>query len=497
MLNKKAIAAFAAAATLVSGLALAVPAASTVFAAQSQSSTNPNTNVQQNDGAISDADFEKAKDEADKKAENTFSLKQKAEDNVKALQEKVKNATGDGKVKLQEQLDNAQKIADAFKVLNDKAVSLVRAYANAEKIRNSVKDIEADVKNTQARLDKLTKNSADYNNVAEELKVLQGQLKTAPDLLKDANEGITKAKEELAKQEKQATSEILSTVNVENAADYKLKPADVTELVNNDKGNTPEHKTPEVTPEVTPEHKTPTPEVTPEEHKTPTPEVAPEHKPVTPSVAPSVTPSDDTPSSTPASTPSETTPSAGVPAATTPSSAPASAPASAPSATTQHAGVPVPPASVADLLPELKGMLMVGANNVAVAGAVNRVTLNVSNQAVTDWLNRDGSHRAYAFIYSSPRLLKGANGADYMTVARMVNGNPQFDVMFPAGYSGKHTVVFVDEQGNQLAWTNITVANATATQGEGLPKTGVGIALTALAASVLAGAGAAFRKIRS
>ncbi len=470
MLNKKAIAAFAAAATLVSGLALAVPAASTVFAVQSQSSTNPSTNVQQNDGAISDADFEKAQAEADKKAENTFSLKQKAEDNVKALQEKVKNATGDDKLKLQEQLDNAQKIADAFKVLNDKAVSLVRAYANAEKIRNSVKDIEADVKNTQARLDKLTKNSAAYNNAAEELKGLQEQLKTVPDLLKEANEGITKAKEELVKQEKQ-TKELQQ------------------------EHETPEHKNPEhKNPEVAPEHKNP-------EHKTPeheNPEVAPEHKnpapkpvtPVTPhrdnpSVTPSVTPSDDTPS--------VTTPSADVPSATTTSSAPASTPA----ATTPHAGIPAAPASVADLLPGLKGMLTVGANNVAVAGAVNRVTLNVSNQAVTDWLNRDGSHRAYAFIYSSPRLLKGANGADYMTVARMVNGNPQFDVMFPAGYSGKHTVVFVDEQGNQLAWTNITVANATATQGEGLPKTGVGIALTALAASVLAGAGAAFRKIRS
>lgn len=160
-----------------------------------------------------------------------------------------------------------------------------------------------------------------------------------------------------------------------------------------------------------------------------------------------------------------------------------------------HSGVPMPPASVADLLPGLKGMLTVGANNVAVAGAVNRVTLDASNKLLADCLDRAGS-RIYAFIYSSPRLLKGANGADYMTVARMVNGNPQFDVMFPAGYSGKHTVVFVDEQGNQLAWTNITVANATATQGEGLPKTGIGIALTALAASVLAGAGARFRKIR-
>ncbi|EIK84432.1 hypothetical protein CGSMWGv00703Bmash_00085 [Gardnerella pickettii 00703Bmash] len=192
-------------------------------------------------------------------------------------------------------------------------------------------------------------------------------------------------------------------------------------------------------------------------------------KPVTPSVTPSVTP---TPS-----TPSVTTPSA-----STPAGASQSAPA---------AGVPAAPASVADLLPALKGMITAGANNVVVAGAVNRVTLSISNQAFLDRLNRDGSAKAYAFIYSSPRLLKGADGANYVTV-RLVNGKPQFDAMFPAGYSGKHTVVLVDEQGNQLGWTNITVKSGVS----GLPNSGVGVALTALAASVLAGAGAAFRKIR-
>ena len=206
-------------------------------------------------------------------------------------------------------------------------------------------------------------------------------------------------------------------------------------------------------------------------------------KPVTPSVTPSVTPtpsipSDETPSDdTPSSTPSVTTPSA-----STPAGASQSAPA---------AGVPAAPASVADLLPALKGMITAGANNVVVAGVVNRVTLSISNQAFLDRLNRDGSAKAYAFIYSSPRLLKGADGANYVTV-RLVNGKPQFDAMFPAGYSGKHTVVLVDEQGNQLGWTNITVKSGVS----GLPNSGVGVALTALAASVLAGAGAAFRKIR-
>ncbi len=222
------------------------------------------------------------------------------------------------------------------------------------------------------------------------------------------------------------------------------------------------------------------------EKKNTDPVVPPAPKPVTPTPKPvnPVEPDHTTPSNP--STPSDDTPSS-TPSVTTPSaSTPAGASQSAPAA-----GVPAAPASVADLLPALKGMITAGANNVVVAGVVNRVTLSISNQAFLDRLNRDGSAKAYAFIYSSPRLLKGADGTNYVTV-RLVNGKPQFDAMFPAGYSGKHTVVLVDEQGNQLGWTNITVKSGVS----GLPNSGVGVALTALAASVLAGAGAAFRKIR-
>lgn len=491
MLNKKAIAAFAAASIVASCGFCSFAFASEV--SNNTSDTAPVTtptvnpeipnnsdNGQQNpdetsnptvDTAKDDAEFEAALDEAYKKAENAELMKWLAEGAVKALQEKVDKATTDAdKTKLQEQLKNAQKIAAALDELNNKAKSMVKAYSEAAQTRKYVKAFEAMVAESQAKLDKLAKNSKEYDNAAKELKELQKQLESGQKSFQENIEGITKVKEELVEQGKQ-TKELQQ------------------------EHETPEHKNPEVAPEhKNPEHETP-------EHKTPeheNPEVAPEHKnpapkpvtPVTPhrdnpSVTPSVTPSDDTPS--------VTTPSADVPSATTPSSAPASTPA----ATTPHAGIPAAPASVADLLPGLKGMLTVGANNVAVAGAVNRVTLNISNnQTVIDWLNSNHRDRAYAFIYSSPRLLKGVNGADYMTVTRTANGKLQFDVMFPAGYSGKHTVVFVDDQGNQLGWTNITVANGTATQGEGLPKTGVGIALIVLTASVLAGAGAAFRKIR-
>ena len=469
-----------------------------------------------------DAEFKAAQDLANQKAQNALLLKQMAEGSVKALQAKIDKATGAEKTKLQEQLENAQKIASSFSELNDKATSVAKAYTQAATIRSEVKALEGQVATAQAKFDALAKQqtgpsgSEAYNKAAEELGKLQKQLKNKKNLLTAANKGVTKAEETLVKQETKVQevqnpkkeepktptiSEILSTIDGDKVADYKLTPADVSKLVGEKKNTDPVTPTPKPVKPVNPKPVTP---VNP--------------KPVTPSVTPSVTPtpstpSDDTPSSdddtapSSSSTPSVTTPSASTPAAAssspsaasasasaqTPASAPASAPVSAP--VSAHAGVPVAPASVADLLPELKGMITVGTNNVAGAGAVNRVTLSISNQAFLDRLNRDGSAKAYAFIYSSPRLLKGAEGTDYVTV-RLVNGKPQFDAMFPAGYSGKHTVVLVDEQGNQLGWTDITVKNGTATQGEGLPNSGVGIAFIALTASVLAGAGATFRKIR-
>ena len=441
----------------------------------------PPTPTPKVDTTKEDAEFKAAQDLANQKAQNALLLKQIAEGSVKALQEKVAKATGAEKVKLQEQLENAQKIANSLSELNDKATSMVKAYTQTATIRGEVKALEGQVATAQAEFDKLAKEqtgpsgSEAYNKAAEELGKLQKQLKSKKNLLEKANKGVTKAEETLVKQETKVQEvqnpkkqdpqapkfnvhDALAQVDGDKVADYKLTPADVSELVGEKKNTDP------VVPPA-PKPVTPTPKpVNPVEpdHTTPS-------NPSTPS-----TPSDDTPSSTP----SVTTPSA-----STPAGASQSAPA---------AGVPAAPASVADLLPALKGMITVGANNVVVAGAVNRVSLNISNQAFLDRLSRDGSAKAYAFIYSSPRLLKGADGANYVTV-RLVNGKPQFDAMFPAGYSGKHTVVLVDEQGNQLGWTDITVKSGVS---NGLPNSGVGVALTALAASVLAGAGAAFRKIR-
>lgn len=162
--------------------------------------------------------------------------------------------------------------------------------------------------------------------------------------------------------------------------------------------------------------------------------------------------------------------------------------------------VPSAPASVDQLKPELKGTLKVGSNNIAVAGSANKVSVNVNNKAFLDRLHREGSAKAYAFMYSTPKLLRSVDGSDFVTVKLGTDGVPYFDAQFPAGYSGKHTVVLVDEQGNQLAWTDITVANNATGQGDGrdvLPVTGVAGVLVAFAALMFAASGAVLRKVRS
>ena len=164
----------------------------------------------------------------------------------------------------------------------------------------------------------------------------------------------------------------------------------------------------------------------------------------------------------------------------------------APVAPAPSAPAPEAPATVKQLKPELKGTLTVGSNDVATAGVVNNVSIHVVNSDFTERLKKDGVVYAYAYIYSTPRLLKSANGSKYVTV-RMVNGVPQFDAMFPAGYSGKHTVVLVDEQGKQLAWTEITVVNNAVNQhAHELSATGSSVAQIAFIIAILLSVAGAF-----
>ena len=264
-----------------------------------------------------DAEFKAAQDLANQKAQNALLMKQIAEGSVKALQAKVDKATGAEKTKLQEQLENAQKIATAFSELNDKATSMAKAYTQAATIRGDVKALEGQVATAQAKFDELAKQqtgpsgSEAYNKAAEELGKLQKQLKSKKNLLEAANKGVTKAEETLVKQETKVQEvqnpkkeepqapkfnvhDALAHVDGDKVADYKLKPADVSELVGTTKKHTPtiseilstidgdkvaDYKlTPVDVSELlgTKNGKTPTPDVPPE-HKTP--EVTPDHTP--------------------------------------------------------------------------------------------------------------------------------------------------------------------------------------------------------------------------
>ncbi|RIY30956.1 type I pullulanase [Bifidobacteriaceae bacterium GH005] len=364
-----------------------------------------------------------------------------------------------------------------------------------------------------------------------------------------------------------------NSIDLEKVAEYKLHPADVSELVNGTVNPAPEpspapgpvNPQPGPQPQPQPGPVTPTPQppapapVVPTPAPGPQPQPGPQPAPVpaptpgpvnpapapqpgpqpSPSPAPAPVPTPQpapTPSPAPApqpqpsehetpAKPDQTKPDQSkteTPAEQSEQSAPAkseqsarakseqsarakseqSAPAksehSAPTKPAESTPVPVAPKTVQQLNPELKGTLSVGNNNVATAGVVNSVRINLVNSEFIERLQRDGVVYAYAYIYSSPRLLKGADGSKFVTV-RMVNGKPQFDAQFPAGYIGKHTVVLVDEKGNQVAWTDITVTNnAVSQQLHSLSATGSNIfVVTAVCSILIAAASVLLLRIKS
>ena len=243
---------------------------------------------------------------------------------------------------------------------------------------------------------------------------------------------------------------------------------------------------------------TPQPAPTPSPVPTPQPQPSENETPAKPDqTKPDQTKPDQSKTETPAkqSEPAKTEHSAPT---KTEHSAPTKSEHSNPAKPAESAPVPVAPETVQQLNPELKGTLSIGNNNVATAGVVNSVRINLVNSEFIERLQRDGVVYAYAYIYSSPRLLKGADGSKFVTV-RMVNGKPQFDAQFPAGYTGKHTVVLVDEKGNQVAWTDITVtSNAVSQQLHSLSATGSNIfVLTTVCSILIAAASVLLLRIKS
>ena len=249
-----------------------------------------------------------------------------------------------------------------------------------------------------------------------------------------------------------------ANLKADDVLKYKMNPLDINKLkdeskpgtqpgTQNSNPSTPGH-------EQTPGTVTPTPQPPAPGPVVPNPAPAPgrEQTPgqVTPALSPSPAPQPKPSDHETPAKPGQTKP--GQSKTETPSEH------SAPAKPAESAPVPVAPRTVQQLNPELRGTLSVSNNNVATAGVVNSVRINVVNREFTERLQRDGVVYAYAYIYSSPRLLKGADGSKFVTI-RMENGTPQFDAQFPSGYSGKHTVLLVDEHGKQLAWTDITVVN--------------------------------------
>lgn len=135
------------------------------------------------------------------------------------------------------------------------------------------------------------------------------------------------------------------------------------------------------------------------------------------------------------------------------------------------------PKSSEKLKASLKSNLVVGKyeNNIARSGALNPMKLTfaakgVSTKSPTNLfiktLKKKRVAYAYAYIYSSPVQLHGMDGnkeTNYIKVTLDNNGVPSFDAKIPAGYSGKHSILLVDTEGNQIAWTDVWVVSADAT----------------------------------
>ena len=183
----------------------------------------------------------------------------------------------------------------------------------------------------------------------------------------------------------------------------------------------------------------------------------------------------------------------------------------APPAPSVDVKAPQAPESVSSLDKSVKGNLVVGANknNIARAGIENPMTLTFAGlldaagsgtgdsdgsgsgsgtgsgapsgstpkapgsgngqndvNATSEFVNTLKTYKvayAYAYIYSSPELLKGEGNTDYVKVT-LDGKKVKFNAMIPGNYSGIHTIVLLNSKGQQIAWTNVYVIPSNADQ---------------------------------
>ena len=95
-------------------------------------------------------------------------------------------------------------------------------------------------------------------------------------------------------------------------------------------------------------------------------------------------------------------------------------------------------------------------------GAAGENDVSATSEFVKDLIKNKVAY-AYAYIYSSPELLKGENDTNYVKVT-LDGKKVKFNAMIPGNYSGIHTIVLLNSKGQQIAWTNVYVIPSNADQ---------------------------------
>lgn len=145
--------------------------------------------------------------------------------------------------------------------------------------------------------------------------------------------------------------------------------------------------------------------------------------------------------------------------------------------TDQSAGtttIPSAPANITELKAALANTLKAGEHNIVYAGKNNKISVQLN--ATNEFMQRLMSEKtvnAYAYIYSSPKLLYSVNGTKYVTVRINEQGKAIFDAIIPQEYSGNHTIVLIDENGDQVAWTNVLVKKDETSQNSSTNETSI------------------------
>ncbi|WP_421776848.1 S8 family serine peptidase [Gardnerella sp. KA00243] len=120
---------------------------------------------------------------------------------------------------------------------------------------------------------------------------------------------------------------------------------------------------------------------------------------------------------------------------------------------TQTDSAPIPPASTEKISKTIAGL---ETKNVT-AGKEVKIYVSGQPKALKE---AKADARMYAFIYSDPKDLKGEDGHEYVTVRTGENGKYYFKVLIPSGYSGKHTILLMDANGNQIASGEVSVSSS-------------------------------------